>query len=47
MILAYEKAKYFGVRHYVWGFQSSRNGKWYYTVTDYRPSFMLYTDHIT
>lgn len=47
LIVAFRKAKYFNKKYYVWGFQSARNGKWYYTVTPDRPDFMLHLGHIT
>lgn len=44
---ALKKSEYFQQKHYVWGFQSSRDNKWYYTVTDYQPQFMMHLEHIT
>jgi hypothetical protein len=44
---AFNLSKYYQEKHYVWGFKSARNDKWYYTVTDYQPQFMMHLEHIT
>lgn len=47
LLTAIRQAEYYGEKRYVWGFKSARDGKWYYTVSEDRPDFMLHLDHIT